>query len=396
MTVISGNSFQFNVSRTTSQHSFNLQTTQQAMQTMMLNLQHCAPQLANEVSNLLAMQGHGMPAGAFDQAQNPFAAMSAMDPRAAMRGGGQPLAHDNYWSPQEVMQGLQQMYGAQAPSLDARANDTMNRSQGALMAAMAGGDLELMVGILGANNPHSRGLAKRIQGLARELTRTPPDFGRISQLAQKADWGMLNHATVGDKAGRNVLKQMFQQQYGISRPGSQPYFGGGAFGNQVEGITGTHPVPEPTGSGAGPRALSVAQSQVGVREATGNNDGLPAQRYSNGRREPWCANFVAWTFRQSGNPLPGNQRRLASVQHMEDSMKKNNKWFPRGGGTPQPGDVIFFGNRGASDRGPGRHVGIVEKVENGKVYTVEGNSSNSVRRRSYDLNNARITGYGRN
>lgn len=145
-------------------------------------------------------------------------------------------------------------------------------------------------------------------------------------------------------------------------------------------------------SAAGQGALGAAQSQIGVREATGNNDGVPAQRYSNGRREPWCANFVAWSFRQAGHPLPGNQRSLAGVQYMENQMKANGM-FHRG--TPQPGDIIFFANRGGSDAGGGRHVGIVERVENGRVHTVEGNSSNSVRRRSYDLNNSRISGYGR-
>lgn len=139
-------------------------------------------------------------------------------------------------------------------------------------------------------------------------------------------------------------------------------------------------------------ALQQARSQIGVRERTGRNDGIPASRYSGGRREPWCANFVSWAFRKAGKPLPGNQRSLASVQYMEDQMKKAGK-FHRG--TPKPGDIIFFKNRGASDRGPGRHVGIVERVANGRVYTIEGNSGNRVRRRSYSLKNARISGYGR-
>lgn len=172
--------------------------------------------------------------------------------------------------------------------------------------------------------------------------------------------------------------------------GGYPGIGGGYPG--IGGPQGNYPMMPGGSSGAGLGALQAAQSQVGVREATGNNDGLPAQRYSNGRREPWCANFVAWTFRQAGTPLPGNQRSLASVQYMEDQMKRTGQ-FHRG--TPQPGDIIFFGNRGGSDRGGGRHVGIVERVENGKVYTIEGNSSNAVRRRSYDLNNPRISGYGR-
>lgn len=57
------------------------------------------------------------------------------------------------------------------------------------------------------------------------------------------------------------------------------------------------------------------------------------------------------------------------------------------------GDIIFFdwadSNDGSSD-----HVGIVEKVENGRVYTIEGNSSDSCRQRDYDLNSTEIQGYG--
>lgn len=61
-----------------------------------------------------------------------------------------------------------------------------------------------------------------------------------------------------------------------------------------------------------------------------------------------------------------------------------------GGGLPARGKLIFFckGNKNDST-----HVGIVTKVEGNKVYTVEGNTSNTVRERSYDTNNSRILGY---
>lgn len=51
---------------------------------------------------------------------------------------------------------------------------------------------------------------------------------------------------------------------------------------------------------------------------------------------------------------------------------------------PRSGDIIFFdwddenGQDGESD-----HVGIVEKVENGTVYTIEGNSDDSCRENHY-------------
>jgi peptidoglycan hydrolase-like protein with peptidoglycan-binding domain len=137
-------------------------------------------------------------------------------------------------------------------------------------------------------------------------------------------------------------------------------------------------------------ALNAAISQIGVREASGNNDGVPAQRYSGGREVAWCANFVSWSFRQAGTPLPGNQWSLGSCDYMMNQMKSNGVWFNRGQQPPQAGDVIFFGRPGDST-----HVGIVERVENGKVYTVEGNTGNRVARRSYDINSGKILGYGR-
>lgn len=56
---------------------------------------------------------------------------------------------------------------------------------------------------------------------------------------------------------------------------------------------------------------------------------------------------------------------------------------------PKPGDQVYFGKAGAEE-----HTGIVEKVENGKVYTIEGNASNQVKRCTYSLTSSYIVGYG--
>lgn len=60
------------------------------------------------------------------------------------------------------------------------------------------------------------------------------------------------------------------------------------------------------------------------------------------------------------------------------------------------GDIIFFDWATDSDgrNGNSDHVGIVEKVENGRVYTIEGNSNDSCCRRDYDINSLDILGYG--
>ena len=61
------------------------------------------------------------------------------------------------------------------------------------------------------------------------------------------------------------------------------------------------------------------------------------------------------------------------------------------GSIPTAGSIIFFDwdHDGTSD-----HVGIVEKCEGGRVYTIEGNSSDQVRQRNYAVDYSSIMGYG--
>lgn len=74
----------------------------------------------------------------------------------------------------------------------------------------------------------------------------------------------------------------------------------------------------------------------------------------------------------------------------ENWYKKNNRWKDKTY-VPMTGNIIFFDwqQDGHTD-----HVGIVEKVENGKVFTIEGNSKNEVREKSYNLSSKSIYGYG--
>ena len=61
---------------------------------------------------------------------------------------------------------------------------------------------------------------------------------------------------------------------------------------------------------------------------------------------------------------------------------------------PRPGDLIFFDWAAGGQDGHADHVGIVERVENGRVYTVEGNSDDAVRQSSYPIGYHEIYGYG--
>ena len=109
----------------------------------------------------------------------------------------------------------------------------------------------------------------------------------------------------------------------------------------------------------------------------------------------WCAVMFDWCiFMACGNAEEAKKALCysgpygagckASVQYYKDA----GSYIERGKGTPKPGDQIFFGD-------PAAHTGIVEKVESGTVYTIEGNSDNRVRRRFYALGSSSINGYGR-
>jgi hypothetical protein len=152
--------------------------------------------------------------------------------------------------------------------------------------------------------------------------------------------------------------------------------------------------------------IDAALTQVGVVEATGNNDGTPAQRYNRGDNLPWCAAFCLWCNANSDEtPIATSNAKFyadRSVQGFEDDMKARKWWMPPDA-VPARGDYIFFGDRGLSDKSStGRHMGIIEHVLQSSqlvLTCIEGNWGNKVSRVRHDLlysaERARITGYAR-
>ena len=78
-------------------------------------------------------------------------------------------------------------------------------------------------------------------------------------------------------------------------------------------------------------------------------------------------------------------------------FKDRGQWID-GSAEPVSGMIIFFDwdNKGSSGPQDGQsdHVGIVQKVENGIVYTVEGNSGDSCRVNQYSVGHYEVLGYG--
>ncbi|MBO5757428.1 MAG: CHAP domain-containing protein [Clostridia bacterium] len=177
---------------------------------------------------------------------------------------------------------------------------------------------------------------------------------------------------------------------------------------------------ELTGDGA-TDVIAVALSQLGYHEGNSNADldGLNTSgsknfteynvlfgKLDNGEGNgtsygyAWCAAFVNWCLRQARV-----EKDLTGGMYVSCNSWRN--WFIREGASqgaeyhdggedyiPRKGDLIFFLSLTATHSRATDHIGIVLKCENGKVYTIEGNSGNCVGLHEYDLNDPYIVGYG--
>ena len=104
------------------------------------------------------------------------------------------------------------------------------------------------------------------------------------------------------------------------------------------------------------------------------------KKYTNGRCEAWCADFVSWVYKQAG--IPFNQGYIVSWQHpgaaeLKGWFEKNQTYIQAGTQTPQPGDVIFWNGADGNLNSPG-HVSIVSSVSGGEFSDIGGNEANTI------------------
>ena len=138
-------------------------------------------------------------------------------------------------------------------------------------------------------------------------------------------------------------------------------------------------------SGVNQAIVEVALTQLG------NEGGQPYWSwYGFDGRVEWCACFVSWCADQCGYLDSGIVPKFAGCVDGANWFKGNGQWQDRNY-EPTAGTIIFFDweNDGETD-----HVGIVEKCENGVVYTVEGNSGDACRQNQYSVGSSSIYGYG--
>ncbi len=120
------------------------------------------------------------------------------------------------------------------------------------------------------------------------------------------------------------------------------------------------------------RLEAVYRGELGVREATGRNDGARVRRYLQsvgmGEGAPWCAAFVSWCLREAGVDAPMTAWSPALFPHRRVVYRR---------GAKAPGDLRRGDVFGIYYRRLGRigHVGFVEGVDGAWVTTVEGNTN---------------------
>lgn len=188
-------------------------------------------------------------------------------------------------------------------------------------------------------------------------------------------WALANY---GGYSELNAIEfsDMMAAQYGWAGYGDKAY---------VSHVLRYYPVGRLFMGEGNAAMVAVAQSQVG------NVGGAPYWSWWGlDYRVEWCAIFVSWCADQCGYLDAGVLPKMEGVRPYVDWFIERGQWQGREY-EPMPGDIIFFDweSDGLAD-----HVGIVEKVENGLIYTVEGNTGDVCAERRYTLASAPVYGFG--
>ena len=160
------------------------------------------------------------------------------------------------------------------------------------------------------------------------------------------------------------------------------------------------------------KVIAVATAEIGYKEKATNADldspaanagganwtkyarDLAAAGYYNGNKNgyEWCDVFVDWCFLKACGSKAEAQRVQcqtgplgAAVNYSADYYKVQGRYDK----TPRPGDQVFY-----QEGGKLVHTGIVTNVTAEQITTVEGNTSNEVRRRTHSRTDSYIAGYG--
>ena len=188
-------------------------------------------------------------------------------------------------------------------------------------------------------------------------------------------WALSNY---GGYSELNAIEysDMMAEQYGWSGYGDKAY---------VSHVLRYYPIGRSFMNEGDAAIVAVAQTQIG------NEGGLKyCEWYGYPYRVEWCAIFVSWCADQCGYLDAGILPKELNVIPYVEWFRERDQWQYMDY-EPSPGDLIFYDweSDGLAD-----HVGIVERVEDGIVYSIEGNAGDACIENSHYLGSAPIYGYG--
>lgn len=181
--------------------------------------------------------------------------------------------------------------------------------------------------------------------------------------------GSAEGRVTGALAAENARPEPVEVKVGGASPGAAP--------------------PAPVGE---PLAVAQALWARGITEAPlGSNWSPEIAVFTDGNREPWCADFVSYVLREGGRPMTGGASggwRIAAAAGVRQWFVAARRWQVRSVAVPAPGDVVSFS---------WGHVGLVEQASPEVLVTIEGNSADGLRRRVRNgwRSDVSVEGFGR-
>ena len=140
------------------------------------------------------------------------------------------------------------------------------------------------------------------------------------------------------------------------------------------------------------RLIQIALAEVGTAE-TGNNE-TKYGKHMKADKLPWCGSFLNWCADQAGVKVPN----VVSTKVGAEAFKKNKQWHE----TPKIGDLVFF-DFIIDDKTTINHIGLVIRVSDKQIVTIEGNTGDSDQRNGGEVMvksrtlgaHSFVVGYGR-
>ena len=138
----------------------------------------------------------------------------------------------------------------------------------------------------------------------------------------------------------------------------------------------------------GDELIEFAEQFLGYNEADGSADKF-ISKYGLTSSTPWCAAFVEYCLENSGVDIPDWYQSVSNKIYCPSvySAAKNNGAVINSS-EAQTGDIVLFDWEVDGEKD---HIGLIVSIDNGVVTTIEGNSSNKVQKKTYNLNDSRLT-----